>query len=595
MKIKNTIIMIKWDDKTCTEVAKECSSATEFKNKYGGAYSYAHKTDLWKTFTWLKHSSNPSSKTYVIYAYEDIINKSVYIGLTNNIKRRIKEHRKKNYKNNIRQYDIVRQYFEDRGLVLPEPVIKCSGINGFEAQEMEDYYKEKYRNEGWNIINAGKTGKGVSSLGNLAFKPLTREECAEVAKQYKGRKELETNSWRVWATIKRNGWEDLLPPKITRSGYRLDKSYYENLCGKYIDRNTIIKDNNRLYNLIKTRGWLNEFFPPRYINMSDDDIIGLIEQYTNLNELKTDNYELYEFGREKYNLNKIFREKKKASKTKINRKKMYSEILIKTVCEEYRNTDIGYKSLAKKYHINKKNIKRLLIENNVEIKPKYGEPKWTIESAKEYAYQFKTRSELQKNSKSCYNLLRINNLLDEIYEKRNVNSLNEITAELCIEKAIKYRTWDKFARSNRKCAAYCRNEGIVDLIKEEIRKVHPEYKPQNSYSIDIEYQKKICLDAAQSCKTKFEFRTKFKHEYGVASANKWLKNYTWLAGCKGINEENIIVVDEEKKRQTIEAAKQCITKREFREEHPIEYRLAAKYKILKEFTWLKGCKKLDSR
>ena len=35
--------MKKWNDKTCTDAARECSSATEFRNKFPGAYSYAHK------------------------------------------------------------------------------------------------------------------------------------------------------------------------------------------------------------------------------------------------------------------------------------------------------------------------------------------------------------------------------------------------------------------------------------------------------------------------------------------------------------------------------------------------------------------------
>lgn len=573
--------MEKWNDKTCTDAARECSSATEFRNKFPGAYSYAHKKkkDLWKTFTWFRHNTDPNKRTYVIYAYEDIVNKFVYIGLTNDIERRIKEHRKKNYKNNIRKYDIVRQYFEDCCFGVPEPKILQSGINGFEAQELEDKFKMKYIEDGWNIINTGKTGKGVSSLGNLAFKPLTREECTEVVKQYNGRKELETKSWRVWATIKRNGWEDLLPPKLKR-GTKLDKEFYRKACNKYVDRNTIIKVNNRLYNLIKTHGWLDEFFPSRYDKLSENEILEQIKVHKTLKDLKINDYELYEFSKNKFDLNKIFIQKKGINKTNINRKKTYSEILIKSMCNEYSHSDIGYKTLAKKYHIDKRNVKKILIENGIEIKPKYSKPKWTIDSAKIYAYQFNSRTELQKNSKSCYNLLRVNNLLDIIYSKR----VTVITVEDCIEKAIKCRTWNEFAKRYKKRAKYCRAEGIVDLIKEEIRKNNPEYKPQNSYSIDIEHQKKICLDAAQSCQTKVEFRTKYKHEYSVASANKWLKEYTWLTGCKGIK-------DEEKKNKAIEVAKQCITKREFRKEHPVEYSLAVKYKILKEFTWLKGCKK----
>ena len=574
MEKENETRLPKWTDESVIEAARQCGSATEFRNRFPGAYQYAHKSELWKSFGWFKHNTSPDSKTYVIYAYEDVINKFVYVGLTNDIKRRVKEHRKKNYKNKIRQYDIVRQYFEDNGLVLPEPVIKCSGINGFEAQELEDKYKMKYIEDGWNIINTGKTGKNTSSLGNLAFTPLTREDCAKVVKLYNGRKELETNSWRVWATIKRNGWEDLLPPKKGGSGFRPTKEYYRGKIGDICDRNVLMRENGNLYQVIKKHGWLDEFFPPKYIDMCDEDVLNLIKGYKNIKELKTGDYELYENGRVRFILSDIFKPAKKP------RNKIYPENIIKDICNEYVNSNVSYSSLGKKYHIDKKNVRKILVNNGINIKPKHAQCKWTIESAKEYAYNFKSRHELEKNSASCYDLLRRNKLLDGIYGKRSI----DITTELCINKAIEYRTWNDFARMNKRYAAYCKNEGIVDLIKEEIRKVNPNYKPQNSYSIDIDTQKQICLEKAQLCKTKVEFRTKYKHEYSVASEYKWLKEYTWLTGCKGIK-------DEEKKNRAIEVAKQCTAKREFREEHPLEYGLAVRFKLLKEFTWLKGCKK----
>lgn len=207
-------------------------------------------------------------------------------------------------------------------------------------------------------------------------------------------------------------------------------------------------------------------------------------------------------------------------------------------------------------------------------------------------YKYAHRGDLWK-SFIWYNLTDevINKSVKVKKKKNNKNKLKPrivkkiyITLEDCIEKAIKCRTWNEFAKRYEKRAKYCRAEGFVDLIKEEIRKNNPDYKPQNYYNIDIDTQKQICLEKAQLCQTKVEFRTKYKHEYGVASANRWLKEYTWLTGCKGVK-------DEEKKNKAIEVARQCITKREFREEHPVEYSLAVKYKILKEFTWLKGCKK----
>ena len=204
----------KWTADTCTAAARSCSSATEFKERFPGGYRYAHSTDLWKTFTWLKHNTDPSRKTYVVYAYEDSKNNAVYVGLTNNLERRETEHRKRNYKNSLREYDIVRQYFEDAGCPMPRPIILREGMDGFEAQATEDEIKSKYASDGWKLINTGKTGLGVSSLGNLAYSRPDKDECAKIAKGCRSRKELKRRSWLVYTTIVMNGWDDILPKKM---------------------------------------------------------------------------------------------------------------------------------------------------------------------------------------------------------------------------------------------------------------------------------------------------------------------------------------------------------------------------------------------
>lgn len=222
--------------------------------------------------------------------------------------------------------------------------------------------------------------------------------------------------------------------------------------------------------------------------------------------------------------------------------------------------------------------------------------KWTLDSAKEYAYHFKSRGELKKASYSCYDLLRVNNLLDEIYEKKGVI---KITTEDCVDKANGCLTWCDFTHRYKRHTKYCVDNGIVDLIKEHIRKNSLRYQPLR-IRMKGSLQKRICLEKAKLCKTKVEFRTMHKREYVIASANKWLKEYTWLSGCKGRKYGNkSAVIDEgitaaEKNiEKAIKVAKQCVTKHEFRVGHPTEYRLASKHRLLKGFTWLKGCKKAD--
>ena len=53
----------KWTDESCTEAARSCSSATEFRERFPGGYYYAHQTDLWKSFTWLRHNTDRTTKS----------------------------------------------------------------------------------------------------------------------------------------------------------------------------------------------------------------------------------------------------------------------------------------------------------------------------------------------------------------------------------------------------------------------------------------------------------------------------------------------------------------------------------------------------
>lgn len=557
-----------WTDETVIEASKQCKSATEFRDRFPGAYDYAHKTDLWKIFTWLRHNTDPNKRTYVIYAYEDIVNKFVYVGLTNNIERRIKEHRKKNYKNNIRKYDIVRQYFEDNGLVLPEPKILQSGLNGFEAQELEDKFKMKYIEDGWNIINTGRTGRGVSSLGNLAFVPLTKEMCENAVKQYKTRKDIKKNNWRVYITIKRNGWEYLFPPRQNR----WQKNDFIRLTNKYKTRKELINGDFALYRKIKTRRWIDEMFPSEYNKLTKNEIIETAKRYKSQKYLKLNNYELYDVCKDLGLIKDIYTRPKNIPYTIT-----YSEC--SEIASKY-STRKSFKTCDRlAYNFAKKNR---WLDSLIPINTRL----WTVDSAMECASKYVNKTELRENKPGCYEFLFKNNLLDEVFKVKKIRKppLFNPGFDECLEKISLCKNLNDFKRHYTKYYNFCKRNDLIEKVIEKLKKNNPDYKPQNYYNIDIETQKQICLEKAQSCQTKVEFRTKYKHEYSVASAKKWLKEYTWLTGCKGVK-------DEEKKNKAIEVARQCITKREFREEHPVEYALAVKYKMLKEFTWLKGCKK----
>lgn len=570
-KFKNGLVR-KWTDETVIEASKQCKSAVEFRDRFPGAYDYAHKTDLWKTFTWLRHNTDPNKRTYVIYAYEDIVNKFVYVGLTNNIERRIKEHRKINYKNNIRKYDIVRQYFEDCCFGLPEPKILQSGINGFEAQELEDKFKMKYIEDGWNIINTGKTGKGTSSLGNLSYTYPTREECAMIVSQCKDRKEVKTKHWRVYMTIRRNGWDDLFPPRMGRQ----QKEDYIKLASRYKSRKDLIVNNIKLYKRIKSNGWIDEIFPSIYDGVDKDDLIEFARKYKNQTKLKENDFELYDICKDNDWLQEIF-----IKPTRIKYSITYDECSEIVLKYNTRKAFREYDRLA--YNFAKKNG---WLDSLIPINTKM----WTVDSAMECASNYINKTELRENKPGCYEFLFKNKLLNEVYKTKKIRKppLFNPGFDECLEKISLCKNLNDFRQHYTKYYNFCKRNDLIEKVIEKLKQVNPQYELNvKKFGVkDKEIIKIKCLETAKKCKTKYEFRTNYRSEYYSARDNGWLKSYIWLESCKGIK-------DEEKKNKAIEVAKQCITKREFREEHPVEYALAAKYKILKEFTWLKGCKKVE--
>ena len=106
-----------------------------------------------------KPSPNPyKDSLYSIYVFEFIQTDSAYIGLTDNPERREREH-------NERTETPLRHSMEYE-IPMPSMKILESGIKQDIVGDREDYWKNKYKENGWNILNKAKTGNGSSALGS---------------------------------------------------------------------------------------------------------------------------------------------------------------------------------------------------------------------------------------------------------------------------------------------------------------------------------------------------------------------------------------------------------------------------------------------
>lgn len=141
---------IKWTIKKCKNFAIKCKTRKEFSDKYPNAYDAAIRRGWIDIVCFhMQIIINALDSPRIIYCYE-FDDKSIYIGLTKNFKRR---HYYRQYKNN----DCVMNHIKNTGL---QPTIKflTEFIPAEEAQLKEQEFIDKYRNEGFKILNKIKAG-----------------------------------------------------------------------------------------------------------------------------------------------------------------------------------------------------------------------------------------------------------------------------------------------------------------------------------------------------------------------------------------------------------------------------------------------------
>jgi len=187
---------------------------------------------------------------------------------------------------------------------------------------------------------------------------------------------------------------------------------------------------------------------------------------------------------------------------------------------------------------------------------------FTKEECAEIVSKCKTISDFSINFFPAYYCAKKNNWLDEICSHMKITFTKKYwTKELCQKEADKYSTRGEFV--NNSSGAYCaaiRNGWLDEICSHMIRLV-----PIRGY-----WQiKENCIKAALSCENIKEFRQKYKTANNSFIKNGWVKELN-----------NIFQKDYKKdfrfKENCIEAALNCKTRTEFRDKYRGAYKSAKK-------------------
>ena len=239
-----------WDNyDNCYNEALNYKTKADFQRGCGAAYTSARKNKWLNDYTWFKKGVE-RGLVYWIYSYEDKEHKVVYVGLTFR-KERHSQHRSD-------KYDSVFKYFKNN---VPKPRILMEGLSAEDAQYYEDWYKLKYAEAGWKLLNKAKTGVGTSSLGNAIVK-WSYEKCYNEAKKYENRGEFRKGNLSAYNAAQRNKWLDDFfgESGVKPYGYwNYDNCRIE--AKKYTSRSEFQRGCISAYNNSKDNKWLDEFFP----------------------------------------------------------------------------------------------------------------------------------------------------------------------------------------------------------------------------------------------------------------------------------------------------------------------------------------------
>lgn len=318
----------KYNKEICVATARTCNSRVEFFNKYPGIVDCA-KRNGWYEECCL-HMGEKGDKQRIIYAYEFDEAHAAYIGLTFKMEVRNKRHHREGA-----VYDFAALH----GFDIPEPKVLTDYMDQNEASIQEGVWLQKYKDDGWIILNRFKTGslggqevldydiakieesmQGFTKLNDwersyssyrvylsqhkldyLLDKHIPNrmrrvyddyEECRKAYSLCKSITEVHERFPGAIAAAKRHGWHKELSEICRSTNIRYTREVYIELISKYKTLKEFRHEQHGAYARIRHNGWEDLLLPLKRQLHSDynytiEDILSLCNEAGDYNTLKT--------------------------------------------------------------------------------------------------------------------------------------------------------------------------------------------------------------------------------------------------------------------------------------------------------------------
>ncbi len=246
---------VKWTYERCREEALRFETLAKFSKAFPSAYTVANRNGWIDDFDWLFRTGNIyEANIDNVYAYFFVELKSVYVGRTVDPSARDTGH-------NVNENSAVFKFASENEVSIPNMTILESGLTLLEGLDKEDYYRQKYHNEGWNVLNVAKTGRKSGSLGGLGSGKWNYKSCYKEALKYKTLKEFRKKSPSAYNVVCKNGWQDdyvWLKTIPHKAGYWSYEKCYEE-AKKYKTRTQFQKGSGSAYDKALKENWLDDY------------------------------------------------------------------------------------------------------------------------------------------------------------------------------------------------------------------------------------------------------------------------------------------------------------------------------------------------
>ena len=241
----------RWDKNGAIEISKKYSNRSSFKKGDYSAYKLCLNNGWFDEMPWMLPQDKWNKNNYV-YAYIDEKNKVAYVGLTCNKQEREWSHR---HKSNSSVY----KYFTSINCDIPRPIYLEKNLSKVDAQIKEDEWRTIFIKRGYVMLNIGKTGKGVGSIGGN-LKKWSKNKVFEESKKYKTRTEFKKSCSRAYNVALKNKWLDemtwLIPLRLNTKNITREEVFLK--AKEFMYKSHFRKNANTYFRIAEKNDWLKE-------------------------------------------------------------------------------------------------------------------------------------------------------------------------------------------------------------------------------------------------------------------------------------------------------------------------------------------------